>query len=344
MSHGDQVQTVAGDFVPLAATDTCPLAAVKHRVAAGLRPAVPPRGQPHAARRADPAELPARRLRLPGPVEDADVHRADRRRASASGSATSGSSAACPAASIRRSCAALLVKAIGPQVACIFVDNGLLREGETEAGPAHVPRLVQGRPARRRRPRPVPVGAGRRHRPAGEAEDHRPRVHRRVQGTRRSRSTDAKFLAQGTLYPDVIESGGVDGRPGGDDQAAPQRRRAAGGAGLRAGRAAARPVQGRGPQARAGTGAAGGGRLAAPVPRPRAGGALPRRGDARRSSTTLRQADAIFLEELKQAGLVPQDGAGVRGAAAGAVGRRDGRRPDLRERGRHAVRCRRTTS
>ena len=29
-------------------------------------------------------------------------------------------------------CAALLLKAIGPQVACIFVDNGLLREGETE--------------------------------------------------------------------------------------------------------------------------------------------------------------------------------------------------------------------
>ncbi len=29
-------------------------------------------------------------------------------------------------------CAALLVKAIGPQVACIYVDNGLMREGETE--------------------------------------------------------------------------------------------------------------------------------------------------------------------------------------------------------------------
>src|SRR5437868_7069488 len=31
MSHGDQVQTVNGDFVPLAATDTCPVAAVRHR-------------------------------------------------------------------------------------------------------------------------------------------------------------------------------------------------------------------------------------------------------------------------------------------------------------------------
>src|SRR3954451_18674744 len=31
MSHGDQVQSVNGDFVPLAATDTCPVAAVRHR-------------------------------------------------------------------------------------------------------------------------------------------------------------------------------------------------------------------------------------------------------------------------------------------------------------------------
>ena len=31
MSHGDQVQTVNGEFVPLAATETCPVAAVRHR-------------------------------------------------------------------------------------------------------------------------------------------------------------------------------------------------------------------------------------------------------------------------------------------------------------------------
>src|SRR5206468_1451846 len=29
-SHGDQVQAVSGDFVPLAATTTCPVAAVRH--------------------------------------------------------------------------------------------------------------------------------------------------------------------------------------------------------------------------------------------------------------------------------------------------------------------------
>ena len=31
MSHGDQVDAIAGDFLALAATDTCPIAAVRHR-------------------------------------------------------------------------------------------------------------------------------------------------------------------------------------------------------------------------------------------------------------------------------------------------------------------------
>src|SRR5258708_9314110 len=30
MSHGDQVESVNGDFLALAATDTCPIAAVRH--------------------------------------------------------------------------------------------------------------------------------------------------------------------------------------------------------------------------------------------------------------------------------------------------------------------------
>ena len=46
----------------------------------------------------------------------------------------------------------------------------------------------------------------------------------------------------------------------------------------------------------------------------------------------LRQADAIFLDELTERRPRAPGGAGLRRAPAGAVRRRDGRRPDLRER------------
>jgi GMP synthase (glutamine-hydrolysing) len=47
----------------------------------------------------------------------------------------------------------------------------------------------------------------------------------------------------------------------------------------------------------------------------------------------LRRADAIFIDELRAGRLVREDLAGLRRLPAGTLGRRDGRRPHLRKRG-----------
>ena len=57
--------------------------------------------------------------------------------------------------------AALLVKAIGKQLACVHVNHGLMRK-----------------PHLHRRHRPLPGQAGRRQRAGKEAQDHRRRIHR----------------------------------------------------------------------------------------------------------------------------------------------------------------------
>jgi GMP synthase (glutamine-hydrolysing) len=108
--------------------------------------------------------------------------------------------------------AALLLRAVGSQVACIFVDNGLLRAGEREAvqrtfrdtfhADLHVVdaselflsalKGVTDPQEKRRRIGHVFIDVF-------EAEA------RRIEGV--------KFLAQGTLYPDVIESGGAPDGP-----------------------------------------------------------------------------------------------------------------------------------
>src|SRR5207245_2063831 len=102
--------------------------------------------------------------------------------------------------------AALLVKAIGPQTACIFVDNGLLRASEAEAVREtfrdHFCADLHVVDARERFLTAL----------AGVAD---PQEKRRIIGhvfidvfkDEAKRIENVHFLAQGTLYPDVIESG-----------------------------------------------------------------------------------------------------------------------------------------
>jgi len=92
--------------------------------------------------------------------------------------------------------AALLVyKAIGDRLTCVFVDTGLLREGE--------PEQVEDTFARHFRVPLIHVKAADRFLAKLAGVDEFIRVFEEVAREHRG----AKFLVQGTLYPDVIESG-----------------------------------------------------------------------------------------------------------------------------------------
>ena len=184
-----------------------------------VRRAVAPRGRALDVRPAGARELPDPRRR--------DRRRLDDRRASST-SRSSGSGRR--SATARVICglsggvdsavaAALVQRAVGDQLTCVFVDHGLLRAGEARAGRARL-RRGDRRPAQGRgRGGPVPRRARGRRRSGGEAEDHRPRVHPRLRAGRprgrrrggRRAARRCEFLVQGTLYPDVVESGGGTG-------------------------------------------------------------------------------------------------------------------------------------
>jgi GMP synthase (glutamine-hydrolysing) len=105
--------------------------------------------------------------------------------------------------------AALVSKAIGPQLTCVFVDTGLMRQGEGEQV-VETFRRHQGIEL-------IHVRAGDRffERLAGltDPEEKRKAIGElfiRVFEDASGGIEDARFLVQGTLYPDVIESGTKD--------------------------------------------------------------------------------------------------------------------------------------
>lgn len=101
--------------------------------------------------------------------------------------------------------AALLSRAVGSQLTCIFVDNGLLRKDEGDSVEAYFSRMDLNF---------IRVNAGERFLAALKGVTD-PNEKRRIIGNQfvkvleeQARKLDSvDFLAQGTIYPDVLESG-----------------------------------------------------------------------------------------------------------------------------------------
>lgn len=106
--------------------------------------------------------------------------------------------------------AAIVHRAIGSQLTCVYVDTGLMRRGESEQV-VETFRKSMGIEL-------IHVDAGQRFfeklKGITEPEAKRKAIGElfvRIFEEHTGGITDAKFLVQGTLYPDIVESGGADG-------------------------------------------------------------------------------------------------------------------------------------
>jgi len=209
MSHEDQVHQLGNEFVPLAQTDSCPFAAVRHN--SGRFYGV--QFHPEVTHTPQGAEILKNFLYVvcycSGSWQMSDFVEqtiCDVRKQVGRHTVICGLSGGVDSAVT----AALLHQAIGDQLVCIFVDNGLLRKNEKESVIAtfrnhfHIDLRVVDWADRFL---------------AGLSGVVDPQQKRKIIGaefieafrSEASRIPNARFLAQGTLYPDVIESGGRDG-------------------------------------------------------------------------------------------------------------------------------------
>jgi GMP synthase (glutamine-hydrolysing) len=211
MSHGDQVSQASTDFEPLASTDTCPVAAVKHR----RLPLYGLQFHPEVTHTPLGSQILGNFLKsvchCSGTWKLGDFAREaveSIRRRVGKDRVICGLSGGVDSSVV----AALLAQAIGPQLSCILVDNGLLRKDEEERvirefsnhfkTDLHVVKAED---------RFLAALAG-----TTEPQEKRRRIgHAFIDcfADEAAKIKGAKFLAQGTLYPDVIESGGSPDGP-----------------------------------------------------------------------------------------------------------------------------------
>jgi GMP synthase (glutamine-hydrolysing) len=212
MSHGDQIHEAGGDFIPLAATPNCPIAAVRHRrlplYGLQFHPEVShtPYGSLILGNFLDRICGNPRTWTMGAFIE--------RSVAEVSGRVGPTNRVVCGLSGGVDSavCAALLARALGPRVVCVFVDTGLLRRNEraavVEAFGLHSAaelRVVDAEATFLKALAGVTDPQEKRRRIGHAFIDVFREAARSIEG--------ARFLAQGTLYPDVIESGGEPDGP-----------------------------------------------------------------------------------------------------------------------------------
>ena len=210
-SHGDQIEQIDKDFITLATTRTCPHAAVKHvsRKFYGVQfhPEVShtPRGTQILQNFLYDICGCSGNWKMSDFVNE---HIKKIKKQVGSKTVICGLSGGVDSSVV----ASLIHKAIGAQLVCIFVDNGLLRKNEKESVVStfkdHFGIDL----------RVVDWSEQFLSRLSGVTD---PQEKRKIIGAEfieafKSESlsiANAEFLAQGTLYPDVIESGSKDGNP-----------------------------------------------------------------------------------------------------------------------------------
>jgi GMP synthase (glutamine-hydrolysing) len=211
MSHGDQVTGLSAEFVSLAQTQTCPFAAVRHRSRPiyGLQFHPEVTHTPHGRTILRNFVLDVCGCGGTWNLGDFAEQTIERLRAQVGGDRViCGLSGGVDSSVV----AAILQKAIGTQLSCILVDNGLLRKGEAES--------VINEFTRHFKTDLHVVRAEEQFLKALSGLTD-PQEKRRVIGhtfiecfaEEARRVAGARYLAQGTLYPDVIESGAAPDGP-----------------------------------------------------------------------------------------------------------------------------------
>ena len=205
MSHGDTVVALPPGFVPLAHTERCAIAAMgddeRRMYGVQFHPEVVHTEAGTAILENFLHQVAGDRAGLGDVVVRRRCDRADSRARSATANVLCALSGGVDSAVA----ATLVARAIGKQLTCIFVDTGLMRKDESAGVARRVPRRAAPQRDRdRRRGAFLARLAG-----ITDPEEKRVRIGHEFIAIFEEESKkipDVRFLVQGTLYPDVIES------------------------------------------------------------------------------------------------------------------------------------------